>query len=131
MSEKNEKSFIPQELGQQGDVPRELNELGANHQHVAVLPLALREAHHLHGRRLEAVLPALVRIEVAGILEVQVGEHEDIDDDGELPPLARGVVGRKNETLLGFLRFVGWSPGSLSEVERLMTDSVMGGCCRR
>ena len=43
--------------------------------------------HTLDGPRLEAVLPALVRVEVADILIVRVRELVDIEDDVE--PLAR------------------------------------------
>ena len=47
---------VARRLGQpQGEVPCELNELGANHQHVAEHPIALLDARILDGLRLEAV----------------------------------------------------------------------------
>ena len=61
--------------------------LGAHHQHLAELPLARLDAHLLGVLRFEAVIPALVRVEVADILIVRVRELVDIEDDVE--PLAR------------------------------------------
>ena len=80
-------------LGQsQGEVPRELNELGTCHQQLAELQLALLDAHILDVLRFEAVLPALVRVEVADLRVVQVGEFVDIEVDGEPLPIAHQAV---------------------------------------
>ena len=57
-----------------------------------MLPLAILDAHLLGVLRLEAVLPALLRVEVVDILHVRVRELVDIEDDGELLPLANDVV---------------------------------------
>ena len=84
---------VARSLGQpQGGVPCELNELGSHHQHVAELPLALSDARILGGLRLEAVLPALIRVEVADILVVRVPELEDIEDEVELLVFVHEVV---------------------------------------
>ena len=84
---------VTRRLGQsQGEVPRELNVLGANHQQVAVLPLDLLDADLLDGLRLKAVLPALVRVDVADIVDVRVRELGDIEDGVELVLCAHDVV---------------------------------------
>ena len=103
---------VARRLGQpQGEVPCELNELGSHHQHVAELPLALSDARILDGLRLEAVFPALIRVEVADIVIVRVRELVDIEDDVELLPLAHDVIVGKKETSMRVLRFVGWERG--------------------
>ena len=66
--------------------------LGANHQQVAVLPLDLLDADLLDGLRLKAVLPALVRVDVADIVDVRVRELGDIEDGVELVLCAHDVV---------------------------------------
>ena len=57
-----------------------------------MLPLDLLDAHLLDGRRLEVVLPVLVRVEVADILIVRVRELEVIEDEVELFVFAHEVV---------------------------------------
>ena len=93
MSEMYEKAFMSQPPCRAGgEVPSQPNGLGAHHHQVAEFPLALQDADLLDRLGLEAVLPGLVRVEVADILVVRVRELEDIEDDGELLPLAREVV---------------------------------------
>ena len=75
-----------------GEVPRERGELDANHQQVAEFPIALRDAQILSVLRFDAVLQALVPVEVADILLVRVHELVDIEDGVELLPLAPEVV---------------------------------------
>ena len=77
---------------------------------MAKIPLALPDVHILDGLRLEAVLPVLVRVGVADILDVRVHELVDIEDDVELLPLAHEVA-VVEETMMGFLMFVGGVPG--------------------
>ena len=92
----------------QGEVPCELNELGSHHQHVAEIPIALRDADLLDGLRLEAVLPALVRVEVVDILLVRVHELVDTEDDWNFFLLHVLSSWGKKEMLMWFLRVVGW-----------------------
>ena len=85
-------------LGQpQGEVLHELDELGTHHQQVAELPLALLDARILWVLRFEAVLPALVRVEVSDLVDVGVRELVDLEDDGELLALAHEVVVEEEE----------------------------------
>ena len=71
-----------------------------------------------------------LRVEIADPLDVRVCKLEDIEDDGELLPLAREVVVGEEGDLDGVLVLRrGW-PGSLSAVERLMADSLMGRTCQ-
>ena len=80
--------------------PSELNELGAPHHQVAEFPLAILDAHILDGLRLEAVLPVLVRVEVADILVVRVRELEDFEVEVDLLPLAMKSSWMMKETLM-------------------------------
>ena len=50
------------------------------------------DARLLDGLRFEAVIPELLRVEVADILGVRVPELVDIEEDGELLVLARAWV---------------------------------------
>ena len=59
---------------------------------MAELPLALSDGRILDGLRREAVLPVLVRVEVADIVIVRVREHVDIEVDGDLLAFAHEVV---------------------------------------
>ena len=107
MSEMSEKAFMsPGAFTAAGEVPRERGELDANHQQVAEFPIALRDAQILSVLRFDAVLQALVPVEVADILLVRVHELVDIKDDGEFP-LANDVVVEEGD-VDGFLRFVWW-----------------------
>ena len=58
----------------------------------------------------------LLRVEVADILVIRVHELVDFEDDEEIPRAHDVVVGEVSD-VMGFLRFVGWDPESLSAVE--------------
>ena len=69
---------------------------------MAEIPLPLLDAHILGGLRLEAVLPVLVRVEVADILDVRVRELDDLEDDVEFFRLPVRSLWRKEERLMWF-----------------------------
>ena len=75
MSEMNEKCFMSQApWTAEGEVPRELNVLGVDNQHVAELPLAVLDPHILDGLQFEAV--PLVLGHVEGRAGVAIGSLE-------------------------------------------------------
>ena len=122
----SEMSFMSQRTARwpQGEVPRELNELGANHQQVVELPLALLDTDILGLLRLEAVLQALVRVEVVDILIVTVRELVDLEDDWNVFRVRMVSSLMKKGTLMGLLRFVGGSRGCCRGWRR-MADSLV------
>ena len=72
--------------------PREWDEPGAHHQHVAELPLALLDTHLLGVLRFDAVLPALFALRWR-TFSLSESASLKTEDDGELPIAHQVVVG--------------------------------------